>query len=170
MNKLNILTFPDPRLRKKASPITVFDNTLKKFAEDMLFTMYESKGIGLAATQVDFHQRLIVIDVSDEQNEPYFLVNPSYVVLDETIEHFKEGCLSIPTFFEDIYRPKKIELTYQDLKGKKKVEIFEGIFSVCVQHEIDHLEGKLMVDYLSPLKRDRIRSKLERKKDDKKTN
>ncbi|MEC7858997.1 MAG: peptide deformylase, partial [Pseudomonadota bacterium] len=126
MNKLNILTFPDPRLRKKASPITVFDENLKNFAEDMLFTMYESNGIGLAATQVDFHKRLIVIDVSDEQNDPYFLVNPTFKVLDDTIEHFKEGCLSVPSFFEDIYRPKKIELTFQDLEGKQHVEIAEG--------------------------------------------
>ena len=102
MNKLNILTFPDPRLRKKATPIDVFDDELKKMAEAMLFTMYESNGIGLAATQVDFHKRLIVIDVSEEQNEPLFLVNPEFSVLDETIEQYKEGCLSIPTFYEEI--------------------------------------------------------------------
>ena len=107
-----------------------------------------------------------MIDVSDEQDNPYFLVNPTYKVLDDAIEHFKEGCLSVPTYFEDIYRPKKIELTFQDLEGKQHIEIAEGIFSVCVQHEIDHLEGKLMVDYISPLKRDRIKNKLLRKKDD----
>lgn len=165
MNKLNILTFPDPRLRKKATPIDVFDDELKKMAEAMLFTMYESNGIGLAATQVDFHKRLIVIDVSEEQNEPLFLVNPEFSVLDETIEQYKEGCLSIPTFYEEIYRPKKIELRFQNLEGKHELVIAEGILSVCVQHEIDHLEGKLMVDYLSPLKRDRIKNKLVKKKD-----
>ena len=165
MNKLNILTFPDTRLRKKATPIDVFDDELKKMAEAMLFTMYESNGIGLAATQVDFHKRLIVIDVSEEQNEPLFLVNPEFSVLDETIEQYKEGCLSIPTFYEEIYRPKKIELRFQNLEGKHESVIAEGILSVCVQHEIDHLEGKLMVDYLSPLKRDRIKNKLVKKKD-----
>ena len=165
MNKLHILTFPDPRLRKKATPIDVFDDELKMMAEAMLYTMYESNGIGLAATQVDFHKRLIVIDVSEEQNEPLFLVNPEFTVLDETIEQYKEGCLSIPTFYEEIYRPKKIELRFQNLEGKHKSVIAEGILSVCVQHEIDHLEGKLMVDYLSPLKRDRIKNKLVKKKD-----
>ena len=128
----------------------------------MLFTMYESNGIGLAATQVDFHKRLIVIDVSDEQNDPYFLVNPTFKVLDDTIEHFKEGCLSVPSFFEDIYRPKKIELTFQDLEGKQHVEIAEGVLSVCVQHEIDHLDGILYIDRLSPLKKKMMEMKLRR--------
>ena len=165
MNKLPILTFPDPRLRKKATAIDIFDADLKCMAQDMLYTMYESNGIGLAATQVDFHKRLIVIDVSENQNEPLFLINPEFTVLDETIEQYKEGCLSIPTFYEEIYRPKKIELRFQDLDGNKQTIIAEGILSVCIQHEIDHLEGKLMVDYLSPLKRDRIRNKLVKKKD-----
>ena len=126
----------------------------------MLFTMYEDKGIGLAATQVDFHHRLIVVDVSENQDDPLYLVNPSFVVLDETLDGYKEGCLSIPTFYEEVYRPKKIELSYQDLDGKHQKLIAEGVLSVCVQHEIDHLDGKLMVDYISPLKRDRIKEKL----------
>ena len=160
MNRLNILTFPDPRLRKKAAAIDVFDQKLKDKAADMLFTMYDDKGIGLAATQVDFHHRLIVVDVSENQDDPLYLVNPSFVVLDETLDGYKEGCLSVPTFYEEVYRPKKIELSYQDLDGKHQKLIAEGVLSVCVQHEIDHLDGKLMVDYISPLKRDRIKEKL----------
>ena len=110
MNRLNILTFPDPRLRKKAAAIDVFDQKLKDKAADMLFTMYDDKGIGLAATQVDFHHRLIVVDVSENQDDPLYLVNPSFVVLDETLDGYKEGCLSIPTFYEEVYRPWSVNL------------------------------------------------------------
>ena len=149
MNRLNILTFPDPRLRKRAAAIDVFDQKLKDKAEDMLFTMYEDKGIGLAATQVDFHHRLIVVDVSENQDDPLYLVNPSFVVLDETLDGYKEGCLSIPTFYEEVYRPKKIELSYQDLDGKHQKLIAEGVLSVCVQHEIDHLDGILYTERLT---------------------
>ena len=149
MNRLNILTFPDPRLRKKAAAIDVFDQKLKDKAADMLFTMYDDKGIGLAATQVDFHHRLIVVDVSENQDDPLYLVNPSFVVLDETLDGYKEGCLSIPTFYEEVYRPKKIELSYQDLDGKHQKLIAEGVLSVCVQHEIDHLDGILYTERLT---------------------
>jgi len=160
MRNLEILTFPDPRLRTKASVVEDFDDELKIMAKDMLHTMYKANGIGLAATQVNFHKRLIVIDISENQDEPIFIVNPSFKVLDKTIEEYKEGCLSVPKFFEEIYRPKKIKLSYKDLDGNDEELIAEGVLSVCIQHEIDHLDGKLMVDYLSPLKRERIKGKL----------
>tara|TARA_Y100000287_G_scaffold6091_1_gene4918 strand:- start:1989 stop:2501 length:513 start_codon:yes stop_codon:yes gene_type:complete len=167
MNRLNILTFPDPRLRKKASTITSFDEDLQKKAEDMLFTMYEDKGIGLAATQVDIHERLIVIDLSEDRSNPIFIVNPSYEVLDDTQEISKEGCLSIPTFQQEVPRAKEIELSYQNLKGENEKLIADGLLGYCIQHEIDHLNGKLLVDYASSLKRGRIKEKLTKMKDGK---
>ena len=167
MNKLDILTFPDPRLRKKAQPIERFDENLKDMAEKMLHTMYADKGIGLAATQVNYHERLIVIDVSENQDEPIYIVNPSYEVLDSSPEPSKEGCLSIPTFQQEVLRAKKIELSYQDLDGKPHKLTAEGLFGYCIQHEIDHLNGKLIVDYASSLKRSRIKTKLLKTKDGK---
>tara|TARA_Y100000588_G_C14246170_1_gene921523 strand:+ start:213 stop:719 length:507 start_codon:yes stop_codon:yes gene_type:complete len=166
MNKLDILTFPDPRLRKKAQPIERFDENLKDMAKKMLHTMYADKGIGLAATQVNHHERLIVIDVSENQDEPIYIVNPSYEVLDSSPEPSKEGCLSIPTFQQEVLRAKKIELSYQDLDGKSHKLTAEGLFGYCIQHEIDHLNGKLIVDYASSLKRSRIKAKLLKIKDD----
>ena len=165
MNKLDILTFPDPRLRKKAQPIERFDENLKDMAKKMLHTMYADKGIGLAATQVNHHERLIVIDVSENQDEPIYIVNPSYEVLDSSPEPSKEGCLSIPTFQQEVLRAKKIELSYQDLDGKPHKLTAEGLFGYCIQHEIDHLNGKLIVDYASSLKRSRIKTKLLKIKD-----
>ena len=165
MNKLDILTFPDPRLRKKAQPIERFDENLKDMAKKMLHTMYADKGIGLAATQVNHHERLIVIDVSENQDEPIYIVNPSYEVLDSSPEPSKEGCLSIPTFQQEVLRAKKIELSYQDLDGKSHKLAAEGLFGYCIQHEIDHLNGKLIVDYASSLKRSRIKAKLLKIKD-----
>ena len=170
MNRLNILTFPDPRLRKKAIPITAFDKDLEKKADDMLFTMYEDKGIGLAATQVDIHERLIVIDLSEDRSEPLIIINPSYIVLDDTLEFSKEGCLSIPTFQQEVPRAKEIELTYQDLHGREQKLIADGLLGYCIQHEIDHLNGKLLVDYASSLKRSRIKEKLMKSKDVKNKN
>ena len=170
MNRLNILTFPDPRLRKKAIPITAFDKDLEKKADDMLFTMYEDKGIGLAATQVDIHERLIVIDLSEDRSEPLIIINPSYIVLDDTLEVSKEGCLSIPTFQQEVPRAKEIELTYQDLNGREQKLIANGLLGYCIQHEIDHLNGKLLVDYASSLKRSRIKEKLMKSKDVKNKN
>ena len=127
----------------------------------MLHTMYEAKGIGLAATQVDHHIRLVVMDLSDDRNEPRVFVNPSYKVLkNHNLFEFEEGCLSIPGFNETISRPDKIELKWQDINGKEHTDEPEGLLTVCIQHEIDHLEGKLMVDYVSALKRDRVRSRL----------
>ena len=160
-NTLKILKFPDPRLRTVAKKVTKFDKSLEKLAKDMLEIMYKDNGIGLAATQVDHHIRLIVMDLSDARDEPMYFVNPEYKILDEhSLFSFEEGCLSVPGFNETISRPDKIDLTYQDLKGNLHHEKPDGLLTVCIQHEMDHLEGKLMVDYISPIKRDRIRKKL----------
>ena len=159
--KLKILKFPDPKLRIVAKKVTKFDKSLQNLASDMLYTMYEENGIGLAATQVDEHIRLIVMDLSEERDKPMFFVNPVYKILDNhSMASFEEGCLSIPGFNEEITRPDKINLTWQDLEGNSHNEEPEGLLTICIQHEIDHLEGKLMVDYISPIKRDRIRKKL----------
>ena len=161
MALLNILIFPDPRLRKVAEPIVKFDKSLEKLTEDMLDTMYEANGIGLAATQVDVHKRVIVMDISDDKTDPRIFINPEYDIKDDkSLFTFSEGCLSVPGYNEEITRPDKIHLKWQDIEGNFHEEEPEGILTVCIQHEIDHLEGKLMVDYMSSLKRERIRSKL----------
>ena len=158
---LKILIFPDPRLRKVAEKVIKFDKSLENLANSMLKTMYDANGIGLAATQIDQHIRLIVMDLSEERNEPRIFINPTYKVLeDHSLYEFEEGCLSIPGFNEVIARPDKIELRWQDLDGNEHIDKPEGLLTVCIQHEIDHLEGKLMVDYVSALKRDRVRSRL----------
>lgn len=160
MAKLRILTFPDPRLRKVASPVTKFDKSLENLASDMLLTMYEEGGVGLAASQVNVHQRVIVIDFSENRDDPMVFINPEFKILnDKSLLSSKEGCLSVPGVEEEITRPDNIYLTWQDIKGSKYEDTPSGLLTVCIQHEIDHLEGKLMVDYLSPLKRDRIRKK-----------
>ena len=161
MSDLKILIFPDPKLRKVAKKIQKFDKSLEMLAQKMLQTMYEAEGIGLAATQVDVHIRLVVMDLSDERDEPRVFVNPEYTILDKSPFTYEEGCLSIPGFNEEISRPSKILLKWQDLQGNFHEDQPDGIFTVCAQHEIDHLDGKLFVDYLSPIKRDRIRKKLE---------
>ena len=161
MSDLKILIFPDPKLRKVARKIDKFDKSLEMLSKNMLKTMYEAEGIGLAATQVDIHIRLVVMDLSEERNEPRVFVNPEYTILDKSPFTYEEGCLSIPGFNEEISRPSKILLKWQDLQGNFHEEKPDGIFTVCAQHEIDHLDGKLFVDYLSPIKRDRIRKKLE---------
>ena len=159
--KLQILIFPDPRLRKVADRVTKFDKSLQNLADDMLLTMYDANGIGLAATQVNNHVRLVVMDLSDNRDDPKIFVNPRYKVLkDHNLYEFEEGCLSIPGFNETIARPDKIELIWQDINGKEHTDTPEGLLTVCIQHEIDHLDGKLMVDYISALKRDRVRNKL----------
>ena len=159
--KLNILIFPDPRLRKVAKKVTKFDKSLEILANDMLNTMYSANGIGLAATQVDHHIRLIVMDLSENRDEPRIFINPAFKVLkNHQLFEYEEGCLSIPGFNETIARPDKIELTWQDIKGNEHKDTPEGLLTVCIQHEIDHLEGKLMVDYVSALKRDRARNRL----------
>ena len=164
MSDLKILIFPDPKLRKVAKKIDKFDKSLEKLSKNMLKTMYEAEGIGLAATQVDIHIRLVVMDLSEERNEPRVFVNPEYTILDKSPFTYEEGCLSIPGFNEEISRPSKILLKWQDLQGNFHEEKPDGIFTVCAQHEIDHLDGKLFVDYLSPIKRDRIRKKLENRR------
>jgi len=158
---LKILIFPDPRLRKVAEKVTKFDKSLENLANSMLKTMYDANGIGLAATQVDQHVRLIVMDLSENRDDPRIFINPTYKVLkNHSLFEFEEGCLSIPGFNEVIARPDKIELRWQDINGNEHIDKPEGLLTVCIQHEIDHLEGKLMVDYVSALKRDRVRSKL----------
>ena len=164
MSDLKILIFPDPKLRKVAKKIEKFDKSLEILSQDMLRTMYEAEGIGLAATQVDIHIRLVVMDLSAERNEPQVFVNPEYTILDKSPFTYEEGCLSIPGFNEEISRPSKILLKWQDLQGNFHEDKPDGIFTVCAQHEIDHLDGKLFVDYISPIKRDRIRKKLENKR------
>ena len=158
---LKILIFPDPRLRKVAKKITKFDKSLEKLANSMLKTMYDANGIGLAATQVNEHIRLIVMDLSENRDNPMIFINPTYKILENhSLFEYEEGCLSIPGFNEIIARPDKIELRWQDLDGNEHIDKPEGLLTVCIQHEIDHLEGKLMVDYVSALKRDRVRNKL----------
>ena len=164
MSDLKILIFPNPKLRKVAKKIDKFDKSLEILAQNMLRTMYDADGIGLAATQVDIHIRLVVMDLSEEGNDPRVFVNPEYKILDKSPFTYEEGCLSIPGFNEEISRPSKILLKWQDLQGKFHEEKPDGIFTVCAQHEIDHLDGKLFVDYLSPIKRDRIRKKLEKRR------
>ena len=160
MKLLDILTYPDPRLRTVAKRVEKFDKSLQELSEDMLYTMYEADGIGLAASQVDVHIRLIVMDISETRDEPKIFVNPEVEIL-ENKSHFsfKEGCLSVPGFYEEISRPDKIKLSWQDVDGKSHTSFPEGLLTVCIQHEIDHLEGKLMVDYVSRLKRERLKKK-----------
>jgi peptide deformylase len=158
-----ILEYPDPRLRTKARPVTIFDAELAQLVDDMLETMYAAPGIGLAATQIDVHQRVIVIDVSEQKNEPLVVINPE-ILSKEGTARTEEGCLSVPGIFDDVVRAAKIRLRAQDKTGAVWERDFEGLLAVCVQHEMDHLEGKLFVDYLSDLKRDRIRKKLEKER------
>ena len=159
---LQILEFPDPRLRQIAAPVTVFDEKLEVLIEDMFATMYEAQGIGLAATQVDVHKRLLVIDVSENKDSPQALINPSFEIIDQELVDYDEGCLSGPGCYEIVSRPAEIKVAAQDRTGEA-VEFFaDGLLSTCIQHEIDHLDGKLFVDYISLLKRQRIRHKLEK--------
>jgi len=162
MALLPILEFPDPRLRKVASPVTVFDAKLEVLIDDMFETMYDSQGIGLAATQIDVHKRLLVIDVSESKDSPLVYINPSFEIIEDGLSEYDEGCLSVPGFYETVSRPKGIKVQAQDRRGKKFEIEAEGILATCIQHEIDHLDGKLFVDYISALKRQRIRSKLEK--------
>jgi peptide deformylase len=158
---LNILHYPDPRLRTRAEVITEFDPALKKLVEDMFETMYQAPGIGLAATQVNIHQRLLVMDVTEDQSDPKVLINPELLVT-EGEEEMDEGCLSVPGYYETVKRAEKIRVRAQDVDGNSFEFDSEGLEAVCIQHEMDHLNGKLFVDYLSGLKRDRIRKKLEK--------
>jgi peptide deformylase len=163
MKLLKILEFPDPRLRTKAKPVKEVTNVHRELIENMIHTMYESKGIGLAATQVDFHERILVIDISEERDDPQVFINPEVEILNkEEKSGYEEGCLSVPGFYEEIIRPEKIKVTYLDRDGKKQILMPEGLLAVVIQHEIDHLEGILMVDYISNIKRQRIKQKLQK--------
>jgi peptide deformylase len=159
---LNILEFPDSRLRTIAKPVTVVDDALRLLIDDMFETMYDAPGIGLAATQVNVHKRLVVIDVSEEKTEPLVLINPQFEVLTEELEEYQEGCLSVPGFYETVERPQRVKVNALDRNGEPFEMLCEGLLAVCIQHECDHLNGKLFVDYLSTLKRDRIKKKLEK--------
>ena len=162
MATLKILEFPNPNLRKIAVPVTSFDSDLKRLIDNMFETMYEANGIGLAATQVDVHKRLLVLDVSEERNDPQVFVNPTIDVIESDLADYDEGCLSVPGFYETVSRPKKIKVSAQDKEGSQFEIEADGVLSVCIQHEIDHLDGKLFVDYLSSLKRNRIKDKLQK--------
>ena len=156
---LRILEFPDPRLRKKAVPVEAVDDSLRQLIDDMFETMYEAPGIGLAATQVDVHRRLLIADVSQEKNEPHVLINPE-ILGQEGSEVTEEGCLSVPGYYEEIERAERIKVRYLDRDGNEQESKFEGLLAVCVQHEVDHLQGRLFIDYLSEVKRQRIRKRL----------
>ena len=162
MTTLTILEFPDPRLRTKAKLVERVDSRIRQLAEDMLETMYAAKGIGLAATQVNVHERVVVMDLSEERNQPMVFINPEVTVRGDEMAPYDEGCLSVPGFYETVFRPTDVLLKAVDTEGKPFELKPDGLLAVCIQHEIDHLEGKLFVDYLSPLKRNRIRQKLEK--------
>ncbi len=162
MAVLEILEFPDPRLRTEAGPVAEVTDATRVLIDDMFETMYSAPGIGLAATQVNVHQRVIVIDVSEDHSEPLVFINPTIRVLDPELGEYDEGCLSVPGFYETVNRPRQVEVTALDRDGKQFTRVVDGLLAICLQHEIDHLNGKLFVDYLSPLKRQRIRKKLEK--------
>ena len=161
MSLLNILHYPDPRLRTKAAEVTDFDAELQKLGEDLLETMYDAPGIGLAATQVNVHKRVIAVDVSEARDEPYVLVNPTLTTSGAEVET-EEGCLSVPGFYEPVTRFEQVHVEAQDVHGEPQILDAEGLLAVCIQHECDHLDGKLFVDYLSGLKRSRIKKKLKK--------
>ena len=163
MAKLTILEFPDPRLRKQAVPVDVVDDELRTLVDDMLETMYAAPGIGLAATQVDVHRRLLVADVSSDKSEPHVFINPEILEKDG-VTVTEEGCLSVPGYYEEVKRADHIRVRYLDREGQECEGEFEGLLAVCIQHEIDHLDGRLFVDYLSEAKRSRIRKKLKKER------
>ena len=160
MALLNILEFPDPRLRTRAVQVAQVDARIQRLVDDMFETMYSAPGIGLAASQVNVHERVIVIDLSEDHSDPRVFINPEITVIEEALGTYDEGCLSVPGFYETVQRPQVVEVTALGRDGVSFSERLDGLLAICLQHEIDHLEGKLFVDYLSPLKRQRIRSKL----------
>ncbi len=159
---LEILEYPDPRLRTLADPVDEVNDEIRQLVDDMFETMYDAPGIGLAATQVDVHKRVIVMDLSEDKNEPRVFINPELEPLTDDSDKYQEGCLSVPGFFEDVERPLRVRVKALDRDGKPFELEADGLLAVCIQHECDHLNGKLFVDYLSRLKRDRIRKKLEK--------
>ncbi len=158
---LNILHFPDDRLRIKAKPVTEVTDRHRTLIDDMLETMYDAPGIGLAATQVNVHEQILVIDISEEKNQPIVLINPE-ILEKEGDQTFDEGCLSVPGIYETVHRAEKIHVRALDRNGEQIDMQVDGLLAVCIQHEMDHLQGKLFVDYLSQLKKQRIRKKLEK--------
>ena len=160
MALLTILQFPDPRLHKVAKPVPVVDARIQTLAADMLEPMYEAKGIGLAASQVDVHQRLIVIDVTEERDQPLVLINPELVWTSATTHLNEEGCLSVPGIYDGVTRFDAVKVKAQDAQGQTRTIEADGLLAVCIQHEMDHLMGKVFVEYLSPLKRNRIKTKM----------
>jgi peptide deformylase len=165
MARLPILEFPDPRLRTRAEPVAQVDDSLRRLIDDMFETMYAAPGIGLAATQVNVHKRLLVIDISEKRDQPLVLINPE-ILLREGVEETEEGCLSVPGVYDKVTRADSIRVRALDRNGKQIEMNADGLLAVCIQHEMDHLEGKLFVDYLSELKRTRIRKKLDKERKD----
>jgi peptide deformylase len=159
---LPILEFPDPRLRIKAKPVAEVNDAIRQLVDDMLETMYKAQGIGLAATQVDRHVQVIVMDLSDNKDEPRVYINPTLTPLCQDKAPYDEGCLSVPGFYETVERPARVRIHALDRDGKPFEVEADGLLAVCIQHEMDHLSGKLFVDYLSSLKRERIKKKLEK--------
>ena len=161
MALLKILIFPDPRLRTVAKTVEVVDDSIKKLAKDMLETMYQGSCIGLAATQVNVHKRVIVLDISESKEEPLILINPEIKkIIDPNKKIFSEGCLSVPGFYEELKRPSSVEISYLDIDGERKLLTANDLLAVVIQHEMDHLDGKMMVDFISNIKREMIRKKL----------
>ena len=161
MALLKILIFPDPRLRTVAKTVEVVDDSIKKLTQDMLETMYQGSGIGLAATQVNVHKRVIVLDISESKDEPLILINPEIKkIIDPNKKIFSEGCLSVPGFYEELKRPSSVEISYLDIDGERKLLSANDLLAVVIQHEMDHLDGKMMVDFISNIKREMIRKKL----------
>ena len=165
MARLPILEFPDPRLRTRAAPVAEVDASIRKLIDDMFETMYAAPGIGLAATQVNVHKRVLVVDVTENRSQPLALINPEIVSRDG-VEETEEGCLSVPGIYDKVTRAERIRVRTLDRNGKQIELDADGLLAVCIQHEMDHLEGKLFVDYLSELKRTRIRKKLEKERKD----
>jgi peptide deformylase len=163
MALLNILKFPDARLHTVAKPVAVVDERIKQLADDMLETMYEAEGVGLAATQVDVHERVIVMDTSEGRDEPRVLINPELIATSDEMNEGEEGCLSVPTIYDKVRRHSRVTVRALGRDGQPYEFDAEGLLAVCVQHEMDHLMGKVFVEYLSPLKRERIKSKLVKK-------
>ena len=162
MARLEILEFPDPRLRTIAEPVEQVDDALRQLIDDMFETMYDAPGIGLAATQVNVHKRLLVMDVSEQGDQPLVFINPEVTPVTVETKPYDEGCLSVPGFYETVERPDRVLIKALDRDGKPFEMEADGLLAVCIQHELDHLNGKLFVDYVSRLKRDRIRKKLEK--------
>lgn len=160
---LNILRFPDPRLHTVAKPVQVVDDRVRSLVDSMLDTMYDADGVGLAATQVDMHERVIVIDVSEQRDAPLVLINPELIAVSDEMVEGDEGCLSVPTIYDQVKRHARVTVRALDRRGESFDLDAEGLLAVCVQHEMDHLIGKVFVEYLSPLKRERIKNKMLKK-------